>query len=119
MRRVLFQGNTLFSLPFVQVAFKKNNRWLLNEDTISKHPAIAELAAELVKASAVATPSPAAVTAPCEPQRQEASKAQLQQQLIFRSLTKPHPAPPAAQKSPAHAAQEPSDVLEQFGCLPL
>jgi hypothetical protein len=106
----------------VQVALKKNNRWLLSEETISKHPAIAELAAELVKASAAATPGPVVVTVTCEPQRQEpASKAPLQQQLIFRSLTKP-PAPPAVQKSPAQAAREPrdaSDVLEQFGCLPL
>ncbi len=108
----------------MQVAFKKNNRWLLSDETISKHPAIAELAAELVKASAAAIPAPVVVAVTSESQRQEpASKAPLQQQLIFRSLTKPPPAPPAGTKSPAQAAaQEPrdvSDVLEQFGCLPL
>jgi hypothetical protein len=103
----------------LQVAYKKNNRWLLSDETISKHPAIAELAAELLKASAAAVPAPIAVSVPSEPQRQEPpSKPPLQQQLIFRSLTKPPQAPPAVDKSPAQAAQEP-DVLEQFGCLPL
>jgi hypothetical protein len=48
-----------------------------------------------------------------------AAAAPLQQQLIFRSLTKP-PAPPAVQKSPAQAAREPrdaSDACAGFGTL--
>jgi hypothetical protein len=104
----------------VQVICKKSGRWAISNEALNKHPGFSDMAADIWKSNAIS----AQQISTAVPNQESPPKAPLQQQLIFRTMPKqPSSAgrvQGVANSTQGQASDGPgSEVLEQFGCLPV
>ena len=120
---ILFHQLKIFysKIAPLQVTIKKSGRWTMSEETLSKHPSIADLAVESWRVNDIQT---LPITTVSEAPRPEASlKAPTQQQLIFRPLSKLQSPDIVHVDSKEDLTEirnrESCEGLKQFGCLPV